>query len=238
MPSHDLFALEQVVGAGEATEHERRRIAALRKELTRSGVAGEIPPQESWATLEAGERAAFRSMPCGFVLRVRGNEELSLPPARQGTCLAQVKKGPFAGMRGPVLPSVTVLARVAKPGETLAGVLAAAARGGARATDSTCPAVPCLRAEADRADLYREEGGGLLVVTAFERPPPALPGLALEEPLGNLPADSQQARYFRPVNPGRYPGTIFYMVLLDTARSVLPEARAAYEQQLRDLRVE
>ena len=73
----------------------------------------------------------------------------------------------------------------------------------------------------------------------FKREAPEFPGILFEEPAGPEAPKDGKVRYFRPQDRiCRLDGPLYYVVMLDTADSVLGEAKHDYDTLLEHLRSE
>jgi hypothetical protein len=104
-----------------------------------------------------------------------------------------------------------------------------------------CPTSACIGLHGSRAGGYKEAGDAHFFAVVFEREQPQYPGLIFEQPSSQGPASvkSGKAQYFRRNQRyERFHGKIFYVVLLDTASSVLEKAEADFERVLKSVEVE
>jgi hypothetical protein len=158
-----------------------------------------------------------------------------------GQCLAQFETGPYSANGREVVPNILLLVRPAKPGETLDEFL----KSFLRYPDSTaipansCPATPCLAAEAVVKGRYKESGDGYATFTVFERNEPQFPGIMFENPAGaKVPSDGVVHNFVADQHIKRLKGKLYYLVLLDSADSVLDRAKMDYESYLKSMQVE
>ena len=97
-----------------------------------------------------------------------------------------------------------------------------------------------MRFEAVRPGLYKAAGDGHVLLTAFQREAPGFPGLLFEEPMPPSPDPKRtEVQTFIPTQRlNRLSGTVYYVVLLDSASSVFDKARTAYEDMLKGFHAE
>jgi hypothetical protein len=80
---------------------------------------------------------------------------------------------------------------------------------------------------------YKHMGGGRFYILGIERNAPAFPGLLLEEPTVISNDKGEQVKYLRPSSfIKRFPGRIFYAILLDTCEDIHAESLAIFTQLL------
>jgi hypothetical protein len=197
--------------------------------------------KEVWESISSDSRPVFTSTLCGFSFSPMAEWRLRRLEVQKGLCVAQMATGPHNGKAGNVAPSVTVIARQAQPGETLADFmkLFMSYPSPHAVQVSHCPAQECLAYEAVVPNAYGDKGNGHPVVTVFKRDPPEFPGLLLEEP--TAPESSQKASVsvFHPhEHLRRMDGTLYYLVMLDTADSVLDDAKKDYDTLITSLHAE
>jgi len=242
MPAHTLRAgdhLQKLNAPHSVTrdfllETARKRFKPADLEVTYSG-------KEVWEAEEGSDHPVFKSTMCGFSFSPLADWKLRRLEVQKGLCVAQLTTGPHAGKAGNVIPSITVIAMPAPPSETLAGFMQRFMKYPSPQTVeiSPCPAAECLAEEASVAGAYGAKGNGHPVMTAFRRDAPEYPGLIFEEPfLPELSQDSNVAVYHPHEHVHRMEGTLYYLVMLDTADSVLDDARKDYETFLKSMQVE
>jgi hypothetical protein len=177
---------------------------------------------------------------CGIGFTVSGSQDLGVQPAKDGRCLMQTYVGPFQGKTGGYKPGVFILAQAVEAGDSellaFRDRLAPPDRRTA-ATGLPCPVKGCTAWESHDASQYPGEGGGTVIVVSFDREAPEIPSLIFEKP--QVPDEQEGMHYYRQ-EPRlvRFPGKIHYDVVLETADSIAPAARAAFAQFLSELVVE
>jgi hypothetical protein len=150
--------------------------------------------------------------------------------------------GPYKAKKGNLQPSILLLVRQAKPGQTLENFAAGFDRDATFTAFAPvrCPAERCI-AEIDvKAGAYHENGDGRGRLVFFERDQPEFPGLTFESP-SQLPLKEGRAGpesfAFTPIQQ-RMPGRLFYLVVLDTAASIEEPALKDFSFFLENLTVE
>lgn len=241
MPVHQVRAARALDDLGALTSIERRW-ASSAEDLLVSPLLGEEYGKDRAVSFEnvSATRVAVTVVPCGLRFVIDGAQRLGIQPVRNGTCFVQTIPGPFPGRTGDVSPGIVLLARAAVPEEPFEAFIdrLMPAERRAPAKDLPCPAARCTSYELHDPAQYPDEGGGLALVVAFEREAPAFPGLLLERP-ATPRSDKPGVNVYRlEKRLIRYPGKLRYYVLLDTAESVAPAARAELARFLAELLVE
>lgn len=242
MPAHVLRAADRVKRSGPPPSAMRDfLVGGAQKRFTTPDPASTYTAKEVWGSkqLSSGALVLINSL-CGFSVVSQGDWKLGLPDEKKGTCVIQLQTGPFTGRDGDVYPYVIVVVRQPKPGETLEQFASTHATGAfARPGTFTCPTEGCLTFESVKPAGYKAEGDAHFIVTVFKRAAPEFPGLLFEEPSGPQPPKDGQAHVFHPGERlRRLEGTLYYLVGIDTASSVLSSATSEYETFLKNMKVE
>lgn len=243
MPAHALRAGSRASKLDPQPSRMRTALVeGMQKRLLQPDPDGAYPAKQVWFAETTGASTVFTSFLFGLRFTFPGEWRLNLPEVQKAFGMAQFEVGPYAGKSGQVTPNIVVIARPPKRGETLQDLLLAVTKnhGGAAIPASVCPSQQCLAWEAVKPGMYKEEGDGHMIVTAFERDTPDFPGLSFENPapLPNTPKDSQVHAFHPEDRLQRFPGKLYYLVMLDTASSVLEKAKQDYESFLKNLQVE
>jgi hypothetical protein len=103
-----------------------------------------------------------------------------------------------------------------------------------------CPGDPCLSFPILAKDMYPSEGGGHLLLVAFERDMPKYDGLPLEKPSSPPKSNSKgKVEYFHPEEQfHRLPGKFDYLVILDSNGSIYAPAKKDFDSFLESLQVD
>jgi len=242
MPAHAIRAGDHLRRSQAEPSIERDQLIEIaRKRSTVPSLTATYSSRDVWSSQTVGSTVEFKNFMFGFDFSIPAEWRLNLPDVQKGFCMVQIDAGSHAGKTGPVTPNILIIARQPRPGETLDGFLKAAIAGvsGKSTSAVACPARDCLAFDGVRRGLYKTEGDGHALLTAFERAEPEFPGLVLEEPTVPRPPNAGRTTYFvAPQRLRRVEGTLYYLVLLDTADSVLKEATVDYETFLRNMRAE
>jgi len=239
MPAHQLEAWKVLEALGAGTPAERYLAERARRFVLRPALDQQYEAKTTARARKDGTRVWITSRVCGFRFAIDGARELRMPPVQKGMCVVESYAGPFQGNEQ-VSPGIFVFARAAREGEPPDALLDMAAPPAKRtaAKDFPCAFPGCRAFELRNAETYEKEGGGLAVVLAFTRDEPAFPGLAFEEPVvARGPPGETSYTAFEP-ELGRFPGRISYVVVLDTAVSVAPQAKEELRRFLADFSAE
>jgi hypothetical protein len=243
MPAHALRAAAHLRAMGAAPDDMRDlRVHQAKKLLVEPSHTPAQDVGEIWEGRKLGGHPVLVSSLCALSFGVQGDWKVGLSKMKD-SCTVQIETGPYPGPSGDVFPNVLVIAQAANPGETLFDFVT-------RILDTQpvskpvpaarCPADECLAYHIITPGQYKDAGDGHVLLVAFQREQPEFPGTRFEEPTPP-PRDQKtgDAAYFvsRP-RLGRIPGTVYYLVVLDTADTVLEKAKADFEFVLKDFEVE
>jgi hypothetical protein len=242
MPAHSLRAishLQSLNAPPSAYRDSLREIAQKRIDTPDPSAA--YSKEVVWRFDKSDSRVTITNPMFGFRFFAPESWNMLVNDAKAGLTLAQIKVGPFPSSAGDVTPNILVLVRLAKPGESLEDFLKTFMRYPMAAPThiSHCPSDTCLASHAVEAGAYKAAGDGHITMAVFQRKLPQFPGVQFEDPMA-LPASvSEKGSYFRPEQRmGRLNGTLYYLIALDTASSVMDKANAAYELFLNEFQVE
>jgi len=244
VPAHGLRAMDHVKELYPSMLEPRLRMKSLlEKRSIASEVTKEYEPKQIWSYDKDGTNIRFTAFACGVGFTVKGTDELNLLDVKQGQCTVVVNTGPYKGNKRSMSPSLMLISRPAKQGESLEDFQKASFRDREFETiaPSLCPAEHCLTATSVKAGGYEKEGDGHLVITVIEREMPQYPGLMLEEPaMPQIDENKKdEIQYFHADERiNRFSGKRYYMVVLESSTSVLKSAKADYAAFLKSLIVE
>ena len=159
----------------------------------------------------------------------------------KGVCAAVFSTGPYNAPRGALAPEILVLVRRPDGQETLAQFLGRFTNKGTFAPmqASACPASACVAMKGLQPGRYGKDGDSLPRIVAFAADQPSFPGLVFEAPQGPPRSSAQGVAYYRPDQTlQRIPGTLYYLVSLDTASSIESSAAADFDWFLQHIQVE
>lgn len=242
MPSHALRAGDHAEKLREPPSQYRDvLIGSVRNQLKKPDRTVTYPKKDAWNVTEKDSRVTFTSSACGFRFESPAEWRINLFDLAKGQCIAQIETGPLASKAGDITPNILVVVRQPKPGETLIEFMKAYMTNSSPqpAALHGCPVQECLGFEAVKPGLYHEAGDGHAVVTVFKREAPEFPGVLFEAPTVLPPLGNDKASTFRPDERlTRFDGTLYYLVLLDSASLVLAQAQNEYESFLKGFETE
>ncbi|HEY0308793.1 MAG TPA: hypothetical protein VGB94_11585 [Acidobacteriaceae bacterium] len=240
VPSHGLRAFDRMKQIYPRMANARENMRAmLQGRSVASDPKKEYEARQIWSMEpSASDKALFTSFICGMSFVVKQDDSVHLDNAAQGKCVVSVKTGPYHGSGKPISPTILAMSLVAPPNGSLEDFLKAALHGeqSRDISDMLCPAEKCLSAEAIKPKAYGSDGDGDVQAIAFERSMPLYPGLIYEDPA--IPsvnkADTQGMIYLHPDERiSRFPGKLYYLIVMDSATSVLDDARRDYSSFLK-----
>lgn len=236
MPAHLLRAEDHLSKLNAPPSHNRDFLVEMaRKRFKPSDPAAAYTDREAWESKNQNSRLIFTSYVCGFSFSPLADWRLRRLDVEKGICFVQIETGPHSSKGGNVIPNLLVLVRQPKPGETLSDFAISSTKGSmAKAVQAShCPSDQCLSYEKTIPGGYGARGNGYGLFTVFKREAPEFPGLLFEEPSGPPAPNDGKVTYYRPNERlHRLDGTLYYLVLLDTADSVLDKASQDYAQLL------
>ncbi len=246
MPKHALFAVSKVKELkGKAGTLDDVIGASLRSVLKTPARTGKVEASDLWDSIPKGQATTIVSYPFGYKVTVPDSGKIGLSGYN----------GKAGGMKIPLthrigrtgrefVPNIFINTVVADEGETLS----AFAQRLMKSLDSKEKADFGLKlnelayiGKSDRAEVYREEGGGRLALVTFEREAPKMSGFILEEPQ-NFPGGDQAKdgplfyRYRGRIE--RFRERLFYMIMLEAPASVFAESLEEFKGLLKTLVVE
>jgi hypothetical protein len=242
MPAHALRAGKYAsVLSGKSSGLRDSLLDIARKRFILPDPTKTYSAKEVWQAENNGSLTIFTSTMFGVRLSSQGTWKLNIRDVQKGIGTAQFGPGPYKGNKGSLYPTILLLIRAPKEGETLSEFAKSLVPNAPLAPSASlfCPVQECLAFEVTSPGLYKEDGAGNAFVTVFARNSPEFPGLLFEEPLALPSEESGKTTFLRPdQRMHRLAGTLYYFVLLDSADSILPNAKIDYENFLKSLRVE
>ena len=243
MPAHALRAASYIEKLhGPQSQMTAFLIGAEKKRFEPYDPAKEYSPKEVWAGQNAGADTVFTSTMCGVRLRVHGDWEANQLALSNGTCVAYFSTESYKAVTKNLRPSVLVLTRQPKEGESLQDFAKKFMADGTFLPDAAlkCPAQDCIAMKGIQQGMYKADGDGHGRVVIFERDEPGFPGLIFESPQGppQPAAGAGPVAYHPNQIQQRIPGKLYYLVLLDTASSIEEPALKDFDFFLQNLTVE
>ena len=243
MPAHVLRAASYVDKLHTpAPDANKFIVETARKRFDLYDPKKKYQPKEVWTASGEGSNPSFTSTTCGVRLTAHGDWSIEQLALGNGVCVAYFSTGPYQATTRSLHPSVMLLARQPKPGESLADFAKLFTHGGTTEpfTPVRCPASTCFATKGVQPGMYKQDGDGKGRTVAFERAEPEFPGLIFESPMGApKPSATSEPQFFHPSQiQQRMPGKLYYLVLLDTAASIEEPALKDFEFFLNNLTVE
>jgi len=242
MPAHALRAGDHLSKLKAPPSQGRDSLLEIaRKRFQTPDLSAMYSGKQVWEADDENSRVIFKSYMCGFSFSPLAEWKLARLEVQKGQCVVQIETGPHRSKAGDVVPNLLVIVRQAKAGETLADFMKIFMKYPSPrvVTVSRCPSEECLAYEAIIPKAYGARGNGHVVMTVFKRDAPEFPGLLFEEPAGPEVPKDEKVHYFRPNERfHRIDGTLYYLVMLDTADSVLEDAKRDYDRLLKYLQAE
>lgn len=203
-----------------------------------------IPAANIWQSGgQAGANVVLTNFAFGFAITIPASWQMKLSDVAQGTLVAQFGTGPYQATTNQLYPTILIVSRQPKSGEALSDFANQFLHTNPfkPVTAANCPFKGCLVFEAVSPGTYGANGDGYAFAEVFEADAPEFPGFLLEAPEGppKQTAGGSQPAFYRP--PSRFvraSGTLYYLVMLDTAGSILPQAQADFATFLKSLQVE
>jgi len=243
IPAHTLRAADHANKLDPDHAGSRQFLVdASQKRFTASSPATSYDNKQVWRATKTGSEVRFASLMFGLEFSTPGNWKIDLSGAKDGATTAVIEVGPYRGKAGQVFPNFAIIARPAKTGESLADFLKAAAPHRVQIKTTAppaCPAQECSAAEGVLPGGYKAEGDALVTIVAFKRGEPEYPGLTFEQPMDLPKTEDGRVHYFLANERlRRLSGTLYYLVMLDTADSVKAPAQEAFLAFLKSVRAE
>lgn len=242
MPAHGLRAGDHLkMLHAPPSQYRDILVEAARSRLKTPDPTATYPKEDAWSVKTVDSRSVFTSFVCGFSFSSPGEWRVARLDVQEGQCVVQLETGPYKNGVSDVVPNILVIARQAKTGESLDDFKKVFMRTGPFKTANVhnCPSQECLTSEAVKPGLYGTDGDGHAILAVFERRAPAFPGLTLEVPTTLPSPEVGKTTHLHPNERlNRFEGTLYYLVLLDTASSVLGKADDDFEDFLKRFEAE
>jgi hypothetical protein len=243
MPAHTLRAVDHAVHLGEQASSYTSMVDIAHSRYQPTGAKAKYSAQEVWRTNETGDEVEFTSDLCGIGFSARSDWHMRVQDVSEGTCMETIETGPYPSRSGTSTPTILIITRVGKPGETLDNFVHSALQAypSAQATaTSSCPAPKCAAFEIVTNSMYQSEGGGHLLAAGFAGESPEYPGLLFERPNGPPKnRTSGAAVYYRPDKRlQRLAGTLYTLLLLDSNEAIFQKAKADFEYLLKSIELD
>jgi len=243
MPAHALRAADHEKAMGAAASRNRDfLIDVARKRFIPADPNKTYPPEEIWSGEQSNSEIVLTSTMFGVQFSAEQTWKPTLRDVVNQIGTAQFQVEPHPGKAGHgVTPNILLFMRAPKDGEALTAFVISLMPNSIPHSISVpyCPVQDCSAFEADSAETYKDEGGGHAIIVAFQRNSPEYPGLLFERPSAPPTTEVGKTTYAHPTERiRRLDGPLYYLVLLDTADSVLTYAKIDFDTFLKSLHVE
>ena len=242
MPAHSLRAGDHLRKLDPPSSDYRNSLLDIaQNRMKKPELSRSYSQQEVWSFTKRASVSEYVNTMFGIRFSVPNDWNLRFLDIQNGQSLVQIQMAPFHAAAGDIRPNILIIIRPPKSGETINDFVKAIMKypSASPAKISNCPSDSCFAIQGKELGTYGAAGDGYGTITGFQREQPEFPGIKFEEPLGVPEPTSNGPQYFRPTQRiSRIPGTLYYLVLLDTAGSVRDEANSAYTNFLKRVVVE
>ncbi len=242
MPAHALRAGDNLKTLGADHSDFRESLMDIaRKRFVMPDPAQTYPASQIWSAENLNSAIQVTSSMFGIQFTLMNDWRVVAPDVKNQTGIFTFTTGPYKGKTGGLSPSILILVRTPKEGETIMEFAMSILREASPKPISVtaCPVQDCVSFEGVKAGLYHADGDGHAIITVFQRSAPQHPGLLFEQPNAPPQPTSGQTQAFHPIERlHRVTGTLFYVVLLDSADSILANGKLDYVKFLKGVSVE
>ena len=238
MISHCSMALDNAkkISGGSEYEDQIGKLLQLRWQL--SDPDSSYTDRDLWRSSRMGKQTAFTSRALGLKIKIDTGWQVRIQDynGRQTAMIlkpktAMSKKGVRIGY------TIAILMKAAAPEENIQAYIENITKGVGKVTPDTLPVLyKDMVSYTIRDDqMYTDRGGGRFHVIGIERTEPAYPGLLLEEPQPLPKGGNGEMNVYSPGQQRkRFPGRIFYVLLLDTCADIHDPSFDIFRRLVRD----
>jgi hypothetical protein len=242
MPVHGLRALSRASETGHINDRLQKYYRGLiDTRLKSTELDKDYSFKDVWINTKEGNTPAFFNPSIGLSFKIDGNWRLQLGDLKHGSSVTSVELPEIKGIKKPMVPTFTIIAKAVRQGESLNDFKKTIVRDykSTPAKTDVCSQMQCEAYDIS-APFYPEEEGAHLFVIFMERPKPDFPGLIFEYPHDLRSEDgSDEVKYYRAeARPMRMESSIRYAIILDSCVSIYPKAKDYYEMFLKNLIIE
>jgi hypothetical protein len=237
-----LRAIDRAEAGGEPTEAFRTLSQLAASRYKTADLTKTIPAHDAWVADKLAEnRVAFTSHLCGASFAIDANWQLQINDITNGICSASFSP---PAKKSESIPTLLVMAKQSSQGQTLDDFAMSFLKGRnaqvSRLPQSSCSFSGCIVFDVMLPDMYPKQGGGHILLAAFERAQPQYDGLVLEKPQGPPTQGAQSGPVAFRVEPEfrRIPGKLFYLVVLDSNQAIFATSKPTFDAVLQSLIVE
>lgn len=190
--------------------------------------------EDLWTVFREGDKISFLSRPLGIKLRVDSGWNMQINGYGNHMAVVLITPGTLTGKKGNGIGyHMAIVMKVAKPGETLPGFMAAMAKPGVR--DNRSPFADkypnSVAYSLIDKTTYKFGGGSHGHLVGIERDMPAWPGMALENYAEELNASPDGMSIFKQARTKRrFKGKVFYCFVLDTCEDIHEKSWDLFKQ--------
>ncbi|HEY8969117.1 MAG TPA: hypothetical protein VIM64_08485 [Puia sp.] len=224
MISHCRMALDTANKISGGSEYTKQLEKLLQLRWKSIDVDSAYQREDLWTGAYTGRQLNLFSRALGLKLRVDSSWGLQFTEYNKHQT-AMILKPPMAtSKKGKKIGfTIALLMKIAAPDETLDAFMSQFTfEDGKRITDPLPTTWKNTLSYSIRSEkTYPEWGGGHFHVIGIERSEPAYPGLLLEDPEKTPAGQPGKVNFYMPVaQRTRFPGKIFYVLLLDTCEDI------------------
>lgn len=239
MPAHVLRAADYLSKLNAPSNDMRSFLTTINEKRFTASTQTPVPQEQAWMVRQMAQKVRIGSYLCGFSMDVPGDWGLAFAPATEQTCTAQMQlpKEKKAAMQSQVL----VLARPAKPDETVKDFLHASVQHGESQdlAELPCPVTNCVQVKLSDKKKAGKDGDEVGWLLAFEREEPEYRGLLLEDPMDPPAGKGETVHYLRRTDRSeRAKGRILFLFVLDTSSVSASAAKLRMDDLMRSLQLE
>lgn len=242
LPAHTLRAIDRAVANGQPLEKFKTLSDIANSRYKTADLTKTISAHDAWTAEKiADNRVAFTSRLCGVSFTIDGTWQLQINDIQNGVCSAT--SSPPA-KKGQAIPTILLMAKAPAAGQSLDDFTRSFLKNHdakvSPASDLPCPLDHCISLDFVVPSMYQTQGGGHILLVAFERDQPRYDGLVFEKPQGPPMKDGQQGPVAFHINPGfrRIPGKLYYLVLMDSNEQIFAATKPGFVEFLKSLTIE
>jgi hypothetical protein len=246
MPAHAVRAYDIADTAnGGPVDPQLEQIA--RNRIKPSSNTNVYTDRQAWSEIETGKTFLFTSTLCGLSFEAPSTDAIQIgSKIENGACYAGVETPRYKTHTQPSSATLAIHSEAASPGQTLASFAHSYLNKPDFASVKTtsglpCPASECLDYELITNKIYYLQGGAHALLLFFASEPPQYPGLKLERPIALPKPDHKSSgpAFYRPQETfQRFPGTRYFVIILDANEDIYKSSRADFDDLLKSLVVD
>lgn len=247
LPAHTLRAIDRAVADGQPRESFKTLTGIANTRYKTADPSKTIAAHDAWTdTLLPESRARFTSHLCGLSFVVDARSDVNVADITGGTCVFAASP---PALKGQPAPTFFLMAKSPAAGQSLEDFVRSYLKANDVFKDSSthvnpavdlpCPVNSCLSLDVVAPSIYWKQGGAHLLIVAFARDQPLYDGLPFESPEGPAlsPPKGQKGPVAFRIDPTfrRIPGTLYYMVLMDSNQQIFATSKPGFDAFLKSL---